>query len=50
MKAEAKQVKQKLGFLGSGLRAHNQACVCRQDYAYASSCLENTKNTSKPKT
>ena len=34
----------------TSLCAHNQACVHRQDYAYASSCLENHKSTTKLKT
>ena len=29
----------------TSLRAHNQAYVHKQDYAYVSSCLENPKNT-----
>ena len=58
MEAEIKQTNKKLGFLGNGimhtrtgLPAHNQACVRRQDYAYRSPYLENketqTQNTSK---
>jgi len=27
----------------TGLHTHNQACVCRQDYVYASPCPENLK-------
>ena len=50
MKVETKQTKQKLGFLGSDLCVQEQASVCRQDYAYTSSCPENLKNTIKPKT
>ena len=52
VKAEAKQKekKKKKGFLGNGLHTQEQACMHGQDYAYASSCLENPKNTAKPKT
>ena len=50
VKAEAKQMKQKLGILGSSLRAQEQACMHRHDYTYASSCPESPKNTTKPKT
>ena len=32
------------------MRAHNQAYIHRQDYAYTSSCPESPKNTTKPKT
>ena len=35
--------KYKLGFLGSGSRTPEQACVRKQDYVYAVSCLENLK-------
>ena len=50
VKAEAKQMKQKLGFLGSGLHMQEHAFMCRQDYAYASSCPKSPKNITKPKT
>ena len=42
--------KKKKGFLGNGLHTQEQVCMHGQDYAYASSCLENPKNTAKPKT
>ena len=42
-KNKNKNKKTKLGFLGSGLCTQKQACVCRQDYAYASSCPETLK-------
>ena len=47
MATKAKKTKQKpkLGFLGSSLCMHEQACVCRQDYAYTGSCPKNPKNT-----
>ena len=48
MKAKTKQTNKNLGFLGNGitharigLHAHYQACVHRQDYAYASPCPKN---------
>ena len=47
MKAETKQINKILGFLGNdithartSLRTHNQACMRKQDYVYASPCLE----------
>ena len=50
MKVETKQTDKKLRFLGNdithtriGLRAHNQACARRQDYAYVNPCPENLK-------
>ena len=49
-KQNKKNKKKKKGFLGNGLHTQEQACVHGQDYAYASSCLENPKNTAKPKT
>ena len=33
----------------TSLHVQNQAFVCIQDYAYASSCLENPKSTTKLK-
>jgi len=57
VKAETKQTNKKLGFLGNnimhartGLCAHNQAFVRRQDYAYASPCLENLKTKKQIRT
>ena len=54
MEVETKQTNKNLGFLGNSimhtrtsLRAHNQAHVRKQDYAYASPCLENLKNAKK---
>ena len=50
MKAEKKQTNKNLGFLGNsithsrtGLRAHNQACMRRQNNACASPCPEKLK-------
>ena len=42
--------KYKLGFLGSGSRTPEQACVRKQDYVYAVSCLENLKTHKQSKT
>ena len=57
VKAETKQTNKNLGFLGNdithartGLCAHNQACVCRQDYVYASPCPENLKTQKQSRT
>ena len=50
VKEKAKQTDKKLRFLGNsithartGLRVHHQACVRRQDYAYANPCPKNAK-------
>ena len=44
MKAEAKQNEKKnLGFLGSGLRTHEQAHVCIIKPVYVGSCVETLK-------
>ena len=50
VKAKTKQTNKNLGFLGNdithartGLCAHNQACVCRQDYAYTTPCPKDLK-------
>ena len=51
MKAEAKQIEkikirvsgQQLTHAKTGLHTHNQACVRKQDYSYADSCLETLK-------
>ena len=50
VKREARQMKQKLGFLDSSMHAQEQAYVRRQDYVYASSCPKSPKNTTKSKT
>ena len=54
MNAETKQTNKNLGFLGNGithirkgLRTHNPACICRQDYAYADPCPENLKHKNR---
>ena len=50
MKAETKQINKILGFLGNdithartSLRTHNQACMRKQDYVYASPCPKKLK-------
>ena len=42
--------KYKLGFLGSRSRMQEQACMRRQDYAYAVSCPENLKTHKQSRT
>ena len=56
VKAETKQTNKNLGFLGNGimhartgLRTHNPACVCKQDYAYIDPCPENLKCKNRAK-
>ena len=57
VKVETKQTNKNLGFLGNGithartgLRAHNQVYVRRQDYAYASPYPENLKTQKQSRT
>ena len=53
---KVEQNKQRIRFSGNGimhartgLRTHNPACVCKQDYAYIDPCPENLKCKNRAK-